>query len=155
MVMNISKIWFGGTVAIVLALTGIRGWSQDHDAISPGHKERGRIALSQGLPNLNGDHLKATLVEVNYGPGESSLPHSHPCAVIGYMVQGTLRNQVNGGPEVVYKAGETFYEAPNGVHAVSANASLTEPAKFVASFVCDRDMPLSVSVPETAKAEEK
>lgn len=68
MVMNISKIWFGGTVAIVLALTGIRGWSQDHDAISHGHKERGRIALSQGLPNLNGDHLKATLVEVNYGP---------------------------------------------------------------------------------------
>ena len=37
------------------------------------------------------------------------------------------------------------YEAPNGVHEVSANASHTMPAKFVAYFVCDREMPLSVT----------
>lgn len=104
--------------------------------------------LSKSLPKLDGDRLKAVLVEVNYGPGEASLPHSHPCAVIGYVVEGALRTQVKGEPEMIYKAGESFYEAPNGVHLVSANASLTEPAKLVAYLICDRDTPLSVSAPD-------
>ena len=30
--------------------------------------------------------------------------------------------QVKGEPEALYKAGQSFYEAPNGIHAVSANA---------------------------------
>jgi quercetin dioxygenase-like cupin family protein len=93
---------------------------------------------------MNGDHLKAILLEVRYGPGEASSPHSHPCAVIGYVVEGLLRTQMKGEPAVTYKAGESFYEAPNGVHLVSANASSTEPAKFVAYLICDQDAPLSV-----------
>lgn len=112
-------------------------------------KDRARIVLSQQLSKLNGDHLKAVLVEVRYGPGEASPPHSHPCAVIGYVVEGALRTQVKGEPEMIYKAGESFYEAPNGVHLVSANASSTEPAKLVAYLICDRDTPLSVDVPES------
>ena len=120
-----------------------QGGSGQHHA-----KDRERIVLSKSLPKLDGDRLKAVLVEVNYGPGEASLPHSHPCAVIGYVVEGALRTQVKGEPEMIYKAGESFYEAPNGVHLVSANASLTEPAKLVAYLICDRDTPLSVSAPD-------
>jgi quercetin dioxygenase-like cupin family protein len=97
---------------------------------------------------MDGGHLKATVVEVNYGPGESSQPHSHPCPVIGYVIAGALRTQVRGEKEAVYKAGESFYEPANGVHAVSANASETEPAKLIAYFVCDHDAPLSVAAPE-------
>jgi quercetin dioxygenase-like cupin family protein len=124
-------------------------WSQGSTSGSHGEaKERARIVLSKGLPTLDGTHLKANLVEVNYGPGEASSPHSHPCAVIGYVVEGTLRTQVKGEPEMTYKAGESFYEAPNGAHLVSANASSTEPAKLVAYFICDHDTPLSVDVPE-------
>jgi quercetin dioxygenase-like cupin family protein len=112
-------------------------------------KDRARIVLSKSLSRLDGDHLQAVLVEVSYGPGESSLPHSHPCAVIGYVVEGALRTQVKGEPETTYKAGESFYEAPNGVHLVSANASSTEPAKLVAYLICDRATPLSIDVPES------
>ena len=115
---------------------------------SPPGKDRARIVLSRSLSKLDGDRLKAVLVEVNYGPGEASSPHSHPCAVIGYVVEGALRTQVNGEPEVIYKAGESFYEAPNGIHLVSANASSTEPAKLVAYLICDHDTPLSVSAPD-------
>ena len=61
--------------------------------------------------------------------------------------EGTLRTQVKGDPEAIYKAGESFYEAPNGVHQVSANASQMEPAKFIAFFVCDREGPLSIEAP--------
>lgn len=109
--------------------------------------DRARVALATPLPRLDGDHLRATLVEVYYGPGEASPAHSHPCAVVGYVVQGTIRTQVKGEPLAIYKAGESFYEAPNGVHAVSANASTTEPAKFVAYFVCDHEAPLSAEMP--------
>ena len=110
-------------------------------------KDRARILLSQPLSKLDGDHLNAVLVEVRYGPGEASLPHTHPCAVIGYVVQGALRTQVKGEPEMIYNAGESFYEAPNGVHLVSANASSTQPAEFVAYLICDHDTPLSIALP--------
>jgi quercetin dioxygenase-like cupin family protein len=55
---------------------------------------------------------------------------------------------VKGEPEAIYRAGESFYEAPNGVHLVSANASSTEPAKLVAYLICDHDAPLSIDLTE-------
>src|SRR5579863_5402173 len=67
-----------------------------------------RVAIAHALPKLDGEHLKATIVEVSYGPGGSSAPHSHPCPVIGYVLNGALRMKVNDEPEKVYKAGETF-----------------------------------------------
>lgn len=114
----------------------------------PAKTDRAHLALSHALPHLDGNHLEAKVVEVTYGPGESSPPHSHPCPVIGYILKGALRTQVQGEPEAIYKVGDSFYEAPNGVHAVSANASQDEPAKFLAYFVCDRDKPLTTAVPE-------
>jgi quercetin dioxygenase-like cupin family protein len=55
--------------------------------------------------------------------------------------------QVKGGAESIYRAGDSFYEEPNGVHLVSANASATEPAVFLAYFICDHSAPLSTKVP--------
>jgi len=101
--------------------------------------------FSHALPALDGNRLKAIVVEVNYAPGEADKPHSHPCTVIGYVAQGAIRFQVKGGaPETVYKAGESFYEPPNGVHQVSANASDKEPARLIAFFVCDHETKLTV-----------
>ena len=122
---------------------------------SPDRIERARITFSHPLPELDGRHLKATIVEVTYGPGESSTPHRHPCAVMGYVLEGALRTQVKGQPERIYNAGESFYEAPNGLHQVSANASQQERAKFIAYFVCDREGPLSVDAPEPEVAGRK
>jgi quercetin dioxygenase-like cupin family protein len=114
--------------------------------------EQSRVILAQTLPQLDGRDLKATVVEVTYAPGGSSTPHSHPCPVIVYVVEGALRAQVRGEPESTYQAGESFYEPPNGVHQVSANASQTEPVKLLAYFVCDHETPLSVPPPESKLA---
>jgi quercetin dioxygenase-like cupin family protein len=149
--MNASRTGVGVAVVLWAVMLGSpRAWNQVASGNpGPGTRERARVALSQALPKLNGDQLKATVVEVHYGPGESSPPHSHSCAVIGYVVEGALRTQVKGEPEAIYKSGESFYEAPHGVHVVSANASQTEPATFIAYFICDHEGPLSTSVPET------
>ena len=100
---------------------------------------------------MNGDHLKTVGVEVSYAPGASSVPHSHPCAVTGYVLQGAIRTQVRGEPEAVYQAGQSFYEPPNGVHQVSANASSTEPARLLAVFTCDSDAPLTGPVADSGQ----
>src|ERR1700742_5137407 len=107
-----------------------------------------RPVFSQALPQLDGSQLKVTTVEVTYPPGGSSAPHSHPCPVIGYVLRGAVRMQVKGGPVSIYRPGDGFYEAPNGVHQVSANASTKEPAVFLAYFLCDHEGPLSVKVPQ-------
>jgi len=131
--------------AFLLALSLVPIQAQSPETGAP--KDRARVLLATPIPALDGTHVKSTLVEVNYGPGEASPPHTHPCAVIGYVVEGALRMRVEGQPEKLYSAGDSFYEAPNGVHAVSANASPTQPAKLIAHFVCDHDAPLSVNLP--------
>lgn len=112
-------------------------------------RKRASVVLRRALPGLNGEHLQVSVVEVRYGPGESSPQHSHPCPVVGYVVEGAYRTQVKGEAEIIYKAGESFYEAPNGVHLVSANASSKEPVRFIAYFICDHDTPLSVPAPDS------
>lgn len=105
-----------------------------------------RTALAHALPQLDGSHLKVTVVEVVYPPGGASKPHTHGCPVVGYIAQGAIRYQIKGEPETIFQAGDSFYEAANGVHQISANASQTEPAKLVAFFLCDHDAPLSTAV---------
>jgi quercetin dioxygenase-like cupin family protein len=114
--------------------------------------EQPRAPFSHALPPLDGDHLKATVVEVTYAPGESDPPHSHPCPVVVYVIEGSYRSQVKGQPEAIYQPGESFYEPPNGVHQISANASDKLPVKFLAYFVCDRDTELTAPAPETKAA---
>ena len=135
---------------IALCAAGLAFYPHSKASAAPA-KDRASILLSEALPKSDGEHLKATLIEVRYGPGESSPPHSHPCPVLAYVVEGSIRTQVKGEAEHIYKAGDSFYEGPNGVHAVSANASATEPAKFVALLICDHETPLSVNVSESTQ----
>jgi quercetin dioxygenase-like cupin family protein len=142
-----QKSWFTALLCLV-SLLGYCKLQQVFASSAQAPPQRARVAFFHALPSMDGGHLEATIVEVAYGPGESSKPHTHPCAVIGYILEGTYRTQVKGEPEAIYKAGESFYEAPNGVHLVSANASQTAPLKFLAYFTCDHHAPLSTDVPE-------
>jgi quercetin dioxygenase-like cupin family protein len=149
--MTIRSKWVGVAVAVFwLASAGSRDISTGASANPSQDKanEQARLAFSHALPALEGGHVKVSVVEVTYGPGGSSPAHVHPCPVVGYVVSGAIRTQVKGEPEAVYNAGESFYEAPDGVHLISANASAKEPAKLIAFFICDHDAPLSVPVPE-------
>jgi quercetin dioxygenase-like cupin family protein len=97
--------------------------------------------FEQAIPNIPGKSLVA--VVVHYAPGGASHSHSHTHAksafVYAYVIAGVVESQVNDGPERVYHAGESFYELPGAHHAVSRNASATEPAKLLAVFVVDTD----------------
>jgi quercetin dioxygenase-like cupin family protein len=93
--------------------------------------------FSAAIPNIPGKSLIA--VEVLYPPGGATPAHSHAKSafIYAYVVSGSIASKVNDGPERVYKAGQTFSEAPGSHHAVSRNASKTQPAKLLAVFVVD------------------
>ena len=91
------------------------------------------------LPNVPGKSIRGVLVE--YEPGGSSSTHIHPNSAFIYatVLEGAIRSQVNNGPVTTYRAGESFSELPGDRHAVSENASTTEPARLLAVFVVDTD----------------
>jgi quercetin dioxygenase-like cupin family protein len=128
---------------LLLSIAVALGWSTRFSIAQSG-AARHPAPFSHSLPQLDGSHLRAIVVEVNYAPGEADKPHTHPCTVIGHVVRGAIRFQVRGGLETIYQAGESFYEAPNGVHQVSANASAKEPAKLIAFFICDHETLLTM-----------
>ncbi len=139
-----------GVVAFAASCGTERGTRENDAATVPDDTagKHGRVTLVRRLPLLDGDRLLLTAVEVTYGPGESSAPHRHRCPVFGYVADGALRFRVRGNEGVVYEAGDSFYERPFSDHLVSANASDTEPVRFVAHFVCDDPGPRTVPVDE-------
>ena len=116
---------------------------------SPSSPSAPQPAYSHELPAIYGNHLRVFVSDIEVAPGESSSPHSHPCAVIGHVAAGAFRHKVKGEPEAVYKAGEDFYEPPDGVHEVFANVSDKDPARLIAIFVCDHETKLTVPPIET------
>lgn len=97
------------------------------------------VVFDHVLPNVPGKSLRGVLVE--YGPGGSNPSHMHAKSAFIYatVIEGSIRSQVNDGEEKIYKAGENWVEMPGDHHRVSANASDTEPAKILATFVVDTD----------------
>jgi glucose/arabinose dehydrogenase/quercetin dioxygenase-like cupin family protein len=107
-----------------------------------------RELVTHSVPPPAGATMQMQVVEVSYEPGGWSESHQHSCPVVGYVLEGAVRMQLAGQPERVYRAGETFTERTTDVHAVSANASDTRPARFLAYFVCSGDGPRTI--PATA-----
>ena len=138
----------------ILAVAGLSYGVVFAAANAPGGESKAtadRVVLSRSLPAMKGNDLKINVVEVTYPPGGASQAHSHPCPVVAYVVSGAIRSQVKGESVAVYRAGESFFEPANGVHLISANASRTAPAKFLAYFLCDRETKLSVPPVDSSK----
>ena len=114
-------------------------------AAEPAEPVRVAPLLTQVLPDLPGKEVEMLTVE--YAPGGRSLPHRHDAHVFVYVLEGRLTMQVRGGAARTLGPGEVFYEAPGDVHEVSANASGTEPARFLVVVLKDRGRPLTRPAP--------
>ena len=69
---------------------------------------------------------------VELPPGDPGTPpHRHSGPVFGYVVEGAVRYELEGEPERVLRAGESFWE-PGGdlIHYQAGNASGSVPARF-------------------------
>jgi quercetin dioxygenase-like cupin family protein len=94
-----------------------------------------------GLPGK-----EVRVMTIDSAPGASSPMHRHNGQVFVYVLSGTMVMQVKGSPPVTVGPGQTFYEDPNDIHAMSRNASDKEPAKFLVFMIMDKGAPVSVPV---------
>ncbi|TSE00206.1 cupin domain-containing protein [Mesorhizobium intechi] len=87
------------------------------------------------LPNVPGKSI--TTVIVAFPPNGFTPRHRHPGSVSAFVLKGTLRSQLEGGPAGTYGPGQTWFEPPGTVHLFAENASATKPAELLATFIAD------------------
>lgn len=102
--------------------------------------------MAKDLVGLPGKEI--VMLTVQYLPGGASLPHRHDAQVFVYVLDGELTMQVEGGPALTLRRGQTFYESPADVHVVSANASKTASATILVFMVKDKNAQGSRAVPQ-------
>ncbi len=88
---------------------------------------------------------EANVVLFAVGPGWTLGKHSHPGHIFVYMLQGSIKIEVEGEPTHVLSPGDVLYEIP-GPNMVANNISSTEGARFLVFQVGDIGEPLTVMV---------
>lgn len=94
-----------------------------------------------GLPAVKGQEAK--VVQVNLAPGEIANAHRHPQATIGYVLEGEIESTFEGLKHI-YKAGDVFWEEPNGLHNQTRNLSTTSEARLLVFFLGSKGTPFIV-----------
>ena len=83
--------------------------------------------------------------EFERAPGTGGTPHRHPGRhPFGYVLEGTYEVLVDDGPVQRLGPGETFYERPGSLHAVSRNGSDREVVRYLVFTVSDPTLPATV-----------
>ena len=98
-------------------------------------------------PAVNLDGWQMTASEVSYKPGQVSGRHRHPGFVIGYVLEGQYQFAVNDNPPATLAVGQMFFESfdqPGEVHAVSGNASTTQPCRILAIVFHKKGDPVTI-----------
>lgn len=73
--------------------------------------------------------------EVTLQPGQPTLRHFHPCPVLGYILSGSVRFQIEGEESKIIHQGEAFYEPKNKTILQFDNPSAKKPLIFVAFYL--------------------
>ncbi|MCT7368123.1 cupin [Mycolicibacterium llatzerense] len=102
--------------------------------------------IEQALPNVPGKTFTSTVVE--FPPSARAAPHRHGDAFIyAYVLEGTVRSQVDDAPVRAYHQGESWVEQPGAHHVLTENTSPTEHAKLLVVFVANTGDKLKVDDP--------
>ena len=99
--------------------------------------------LKTPLAGIAGKEANVVLFDV--GPGWKIANHFHPGHVIVYMLQGSIKIEMEGEPVHVLGPGDLLHELPDRNMVVN-NISSTEGAKFLVFQVGDIGEPLTVKV---------
>lgn len=80
--------------------------------------------------------------EICLEPAQKTGRHLHPCAVLGYIVEGTATYQIEGEAPQILPAGSAFYEPADTVIVNFGNASDSKSMTFVAFYLLDGEQDL-------------
>jgi quercetin dioxygenase-like cupin family protein len=103
---------------------------------------RSSEVITQPLPDIARE-MRISVTERD--PSNASTPHRHPGHhTFGYVLEGTYEVKIDDGPLRQLKAGESFYEPPGSLHAVSRNPSPDRPVKYLIIQVGDPTKPRTI-----------
>jgi quercetin dioxygenase-like cupin family protein len=112
-------------------------------AIGPAWAETVKPVFQRALPTIEGKSV--SVVTVDFAPASQSVPHRHGQAfVYAYVLQGTVRSQLEGQPAQTYGTGQGWHEDPGSHHVLTENPSATEPARLLVVFVADTGAALKI-----------
>jgi quercetin dioxygenase-like cupin family protein len=80
---------------------------------------------------------KVEIKEIVFQPSQKTGLHYHPCPVVGFIAEGTVSFQIDGGEERTLRAGDAFFEPPNVKILKFDNASDSKGMKFIAFYLLD------------------
>ncbi|KAH8900518.1 hypothetical protein GQ53DRAFT_815391 [Thozetella sp. PMI_491] len=107
-------------------------------ATAPGSIKR-TILQTVPIPELPGWESRLVLLE--YPPGVAAPVHTHPVAATGYVLEGKVASQWEGGELENYEAGDSFIDHGTQIHVRSDNISASSPLRMLLSYVIQTGQP--------------
>lgn len=146
--MFVSRI-LGGFMVTALAVTASACANSSDENGSATHTSSATSSPSSGplretqtplqqhpMPNAKGKTF--TSITVDFPPGATAAPHRHGQAfVFAYVLEGSVRSNVDNGPTTTFQKGESWIEKPGAHHVLTENTSDSKPAKLLVTFVAD------------------
>ena len=131
-------------LSFCLVLSIVTGWIPTVALAQDAGSDISRKLLAkEALPNIPG-HTQTALT-VQLPPGKVAAPHQHEAFVFVYLLEGSVRSQLDSETPVDYAAGESWTERPGTVHSLTQNLSETEVAKLLVVFVSKTGAKLTTS----------
>ena len=102
-----------------------------------------RTILQQA--DLSAPGREAVTAVAEFQPGASPGRHTHPGEEVGYVLEGSIRLEQEGKPDVTLVAGQAFLIPAGTVHN-AANTG-TGLARILATYIVEKGKPLATPVP--------
>jgi quercetin dioxygenase-like cupin family protein len=93
-----------------------------------------------GKVEVPGSNYEVVFGITELAAGHKAGRHSHPGPVLVHVTEGQFWYHIDGQPEKVYKAGDSFEVPHSAIHAEGAIGN--GPAKVMAVFVVEKGKPL-------------
>jgi quercetin dioxygenase-like cupin family protein len=130
----VGGAWIFGVAALSMAMMTVSSPAQQPTV-------QRKVLLTQDLA-IPGYQTVIASVEIPVGGREGR--HTHPGAVVGYVLEGLLTLDSEGKPTMTYKAGDAFYVEAGKIHeGINSGSS---PVKAIATFVVEKGKPLTSAV---------
>ena len=98
-----------------------------------------------GKVDVPGSNYEVIFGIAEISPGPKTGRHSHPGPVMAYVAEGEFWYLIDGQPEKIYKAGDSFQVSSGAVH--NEGASGDKPVKVMAVYVVEKGKPLVQPAP--------
>jgi len=124
------RLFIARLLAIIVTVTAAAS-ATSHSRNLGSQRPPDKVATLRAEKLPKGDYRNAAIVTVEYAPGGETKKHRHDVAIFAYVLEGSVESQLGNEELKTYKKGDTWYEPPGTIHAVSRNASSTQPAKLL------------------------